>query len=50
MADALQELADHCHGDSRPDCPILHDLANNAGSKAGQEPQHERVSRFAERP
>lgn len=26
MSDALQELADSCHGDHRPDCPILHDL------------------------
>ncbi|KAA0686244.1 Cu(I)-responsive transcriptional regulator [Azospirillum brasilense] len=28
MADTLRELADACHGDHRPDCPILHDLAN----------------------
>ena len=27
MSDTLQELADACHGDHRPDCPILHDLA-----------------------
>ena len=27
MADALQHLADCCQGDSRPDCPILKDLA-----------------------
>ena len=27
MADALQELADGCQGNSRPDCPILRDLA-----------------------
>ncbi len=27
MVRALQELADHCHGDTRPDCPILDDLA-----------------------
>ncbi|KAA0679487.1 Cu(I)-responsive transcriptional regulator [Roseomonas genomospecies 6] len=26
MADTLRELADACHGDHRPDCPILHDL------------------------
>ena len=26
MADTLKELADRCHGDNRPDCPILHDL------------------------
>src|SRR5690606_1702446 len=36
MSDALQELADACHGDHRPDCPILHDLASPApGGAAG---------------
>jgi Cu(I)-responsive transcriptional regulator len=27
MRRALSGLADHCHGDDRPDCPILDDLA-----------------------
>ena len=27
MRDALSELARHCHGDQRADCPILEDLA-----------------------
>jgi MerR family copper efflux transcriptional regulator len=27
MVDTLEHLADHCHGDQRPDCPILKDLA-----------------------
>ena len=27
-----QELADHCHGDSRPDCPILEALAGDPHS------------------
>lgn len=27
MRDALQLLAEHCHGDARPECPILGDLA-----------------------
>lgn len=27
MAKTLRHLAAHCHGDSRPDCPILDDLA-----------------------
>ena len=27
MASSLRHLADHCHGDERPDCPILEDLA-----------------------
>lgn len=26
MRDALRELADACHGDHQPECPILHDL------------------------
>jgi MerR family copper efflux transcriptional regulator len=27
MVDILERLAKHCHGDHRPDCPILEDLA-----------------------
>jgi len=27
MAASLRHLASHCHGDDRPDCPILDDLA-----------------------
>jgi MerR family copper efflux transcriptional regulator len=27
MARTLRHLAGHCHGDKRPDCPILDDLA-----------------------
>ena len=34
MRDTLQELADACHGDHRPDCPILHDLEGGAQAKA----------------
>ncbi len=30
MRDALQELAKACHGDPRPDCPILRDLESGA--------------------
>ena len=33
MRRTLVDLADHCHGDHRPDCPILDDLAG-----AGHEP------------
>ncbi len=29
MRDALQDLADACRGDHRPDCPILRDLENS---------------------
>ena len=30
MRGSLMELARHCHGDGRPDCPILDDLAREA--------------------
>lgn len=29
MADTLKNLAEHCQGDSRPDCPILSGLATD---------------------
>lgn len=28
MANTLRHLAMHCHGDGRPDCPIIKDLAH----------------------
>ena len=31
MKSALGHLARNCHGDSRPDCPILDDLAGQSG-------------------
>jgi MerR family transcriptional regulator, copper efflux regulator len=34
MRDTLQELADACHGDHRPDCPILHDLEGGGRATA----------------
>jgi len=30
MAESLRHLAAHCHGDERPDCPILEELAGKA--------------------
>lgn len=36
MAATLATLAAHCHGDQRPDCPILQDLAEHAAG-----PRHE---------
>ena len=33
MQRALQDLLCHCHGDARPDCPILDDLAGVAPAK-----------------
>ncbi len=32
MVATLTELADCCHGDQRPNCPILADLAGNGGA------------------
>jgi Cu(I)-responsive transcriptional regulator len=29
MAVTLEHLVDHCHGDHRPECPILEDLAKD---------------------
>lgn len=29
MLRTLESLADHCHGDDRPDCPIIEDLAKD---------------------
>jgi Cu(I)-responsive transcriptional regulator len=36
MKRTLQELASHCHGDDRPDCPILEGLAAGDGSGKSQ--------------
>lgn len=32
MRRTLRHLADHCHGDLRPDCPIIDDLAGESGT------------------
>ena len=31
MKSTLEQLVQHCHGDARPDCPILDALGNEAG-------------------
>jgi Cu(I)-responsive transcriptional regulator len=36
MQRTLSELARHCHGDHRPDCPILEDLAGAGPSSSGR--------------
>jgi MerR family transcriptional regulator, copper efflux regulator len=28
MVDSLEHLSKHCHGDHRPDCPIIEDFAS----------------------
>lgn len=35
LREALRHLVEHCHGDARPECPILDDLAG-AGAKSAQ--------------
>lgn len=35
MRETLSHLVRSCHGDHRPDCPILSDLAGNAGVVEG---------------
>lgn len=32
MRDTLTHLAENCHGDDRPDCPILDDIAGEVMS------------------
>jgi MerR family copper efflux transcriptional regulator len=45
MRDSLQELAVACHGDHRPDCPILRDLEGN-GHQAPEPACHPRALNF----
>ena len=33
MVQTLEHLTRHCHGDERPDCPILEDLAQRSSSE-----------------
>ncbi|MGO4572040.1 Cu(I)-responsive transcriptional regulator [Microvirga sp. 2TAF3] len=45
MSRTLRHLASHCHGDDRPDCPILDDMAavgSNDAKKAecAHDPEH----------
>jgi MerR family copper efflux transcriptional regulator len=37
MVRTLSALANDCCGDSRPDCPILDDLASNAGAETARQ-------------
>jgi len=34
MSRTLRHLADHCHGDQRPECPILDDLAEGRANQS----------------
>jgi Cu(I)-responsive transcriptional regulator len=46
MAKALKHLAAHCHGDARPDCPIIDDLAQG---RDGEDSGATRLGRGFER-
>lgn len=39
MADTLRHLAQHCHGDHRPDCPII-DALDSSADEPAQAPVH----------
>lgn len=37
MAQNLEHLAEHCHGNERPDCPILADLAERTATAVAEQ-------------
>jgi MerR family copper efflux transcriptional regulator len=39
MRETLNELASSCHGDARPDCPILADIAASDAGTVGKKRQ-----------
>jgi len=47
MANTLRELVHKCHGDDRPDCPILDDLALGEDGAPRAEPLHGAAGREA---
>ncbi|HBK47449.1 MAG TPA: Cu(I)-responsive transcriptional regulator [Xanthomonadaceae bacterium] len=49
MIAVLQQLADSCHHDDSPECPILEDLAGAAGPAAAQRPASARFGYPGER-
>ncbi|MEB0135604.1 Cu(I)-responsive transcriptional regulator [Actimicrobium sp. CCC2.4] len=46
MAQTLEHLADHCHGNDRPDCPIIADLAEPTAAAQQHSPAQDRTPRF----
>ena len=44
MAATLSHLADHCHGDDRPHCPILADLAESSAGSGSTDAGTSRLS------
>ncbi|MDI1245807.1 MAG: Cu(I)-responsive transcriptional regulator [Rhodoferax sp.] len=37
MVQTLEHLANHCHGDDRPDCPIIDNLAERTAAAAAEQ-------------
>lgn len=46
MVQMLEHLADHCHGNDRPDCPILADLAEPTAAAEQRSLAPHRTPRF----
>ena len=42
MVRTLETLANHCHGDDRPDCPIIEGLAEEGGATPRLQPREPR--------
>lgn len=42
MRRSLERLAAECHGDDRPDCPILEDLEALREQRPAEQPEHKR--------
>lgn len=49
MIDTLSDLAEHCHGDDRPDCPIIEELAADHRVN-GENPRSSRPLRLPRTP
>ena len=47
MADTLRHLAEHCHGDGRPHCPIIDDLSQGHEPALSPAARHGRRSATA---
>ena len=41
MQQSLRRLVSQCHGDERPDCPILDELATEKSEKSGKKGCHD---------
>lgn len=47
MSGTLKHLAEHCKGNERPDCPIIAELAEDAGQSASPSPGRRRFGPMA---